>query len=98
MKKLISALLVISFIFIGSACGSDTTSGGGSASTNGPPHVTETTTVYWVPKGKVYHVDESCSTLSRSTDIESGTPEEAKEAGKSRLCKVCGKDYIDDTN
>lgn len=98
MKRFISALLVFSFIFIGSACGSNGQSSGSNAADNASTHITDTTTVYWVPKGKVYHIDEDCPTLSRSTDIESGTPEEAKEAGKTRLCEVCGKGYTDDTN
>ena len=44
-------------------------------------------TVYWVPNGKVWHTTMDCSTLSRSSDIRSGTVE---ESGKSRACKKCG--------
>lgn len=44
-------------------------------------------TVYWVPNGKVWHTTPNCSTLSRSSDIRSGTIE---ESGKSRACKKCG--------
>ena len=89
MKKLISVLLVFSFIFIGSSCGSKS---------NKPVHLTYTTTVYWVPKGKVYHIDKGCPTLRRSKDIQSGTVEEAKADGKSRLCEVCGNGDSDVTN
>ena len=44
-------------------------------------------TVYWVPNGKVWHTTPDCSTLSRSSDIRSGTIE---ESGKSRVCEKCG--------
>lgn len=44
-------------------------------------------TVYWVPSGKVFHVNRNCSTLSRSKTIYSGT---VSRSGKSNLCKVCG--------
>lgn len=43
-------------------------------------------TVYWVPNGKVYHSTASCSTLSRSNTIYSGS---VSESGKERGCKVC---------
>ena len=86
MKKLISFFLVIGIIFIGSSCGSKS---------NKPIQLTDTTIVYWVPKGKVYHIDKNCTTLRRSSDIESGTVEEAKNSGKSRLCEVCGNGDID---
>jgi hypothetical protein len=85
MKKVLSVLLVCCFVFMGSSCGAK------------PVHITDTTVVYWVPKGKVYHVDKHCSTLRRSKDIESGYVWQAKNAGKSRLCEVCGQGDIDDT-
>lgn len=44
-------------------------------------------TVYWVLNGKVWHTTPNCSTLSRSSDIRSGTID---ESGKSRACKKCG--------
>lgn len=44
-------------------------------------------TVYWVPKGKVWHTTPNCSTLSRSKTILSGT---IGESGKPRVCKRCG--------
>ncbi len=47
----------------------------------------QTETVYWVPKGKVWHTTPDCSTLSRSKTIMSGSIE---ESGKPRVCKKCG--------
>lgn len=44
-------------------------------------------TVYWTPNGKVYHLSRSCSTLSKSRTVYSGT---ISESGKSRACYVCG--------
>lgn len=44
-------------------------------------------TVYWVSGGKVYHTTPNCTTLKRSSNIQSGT---ISESGKSRACKVCG--------
>ena len=46
--------------------------------------------VYWVKNGEVWHVRASCSSLSRSKNILSGTIEEALDAGKARVCKRCG--------
>lgn len=47
-------------------------------------------TVYWTPGGSVWHTTESCSSLSRSKEIISGTEEQAIQAGKERVCKKCG--------
>ena len=49
-----------------------------------------TDTVYWVKNGEVWHTKSTCSSLSRSKDIRSGTVEEAMLAGKDRVCKRCG--------
>ncbi len=46
----------------------------------------ETGMVYWVPSGKVYHSTKSCSALSRSKTIYSGT---IAESGKSKHCQRC---------
>ena len=46
-------------------------------------------TVYWVSGGSVYHSTKDCPSLSRSKNIQSGTVEEAKAAGKTEPCKVC---------
>lgn len=43
-------------------------------------------TVYWVSGGEVYHSTPNCSTLRRSSNIQSGT---IAQSGKSRACKVC---------
>lgn len=43
-------------------------------------------TVYWTPSGKVYHSSPNCSTLSRSSNVLSGT---ISQSGKSRACEVC---------
>lgn len=42
--------------------------------------------VYWTPNGKSYHTTKSCSTLSRSKTILSGTQ---SESGKSDPCDKC---------
>ena len=49
-----------------------------------------TGTVYWVKNGEVWHLKESCSSLSRSKNIQSGTVSDAIAAGKERVCKRCG--------
>lgn len=46
--------------------------------------------VYWTPKGSVYHLRRDCSALSRSTNVLSGTVENAHKAGKANVCKICG--------
>ena len=46
--------------------------------------------VYWVANGEVWHISHGCRTLARSKKILSGTTVEAIEAGKTRVCKVCG--------
>ena len=51
----------------------------------------QTVTVYWVKSGEVWHISLDCPSLSRSKNILSGTAEEAMSAGKSRVCKRCGK-------
>lgn len=50
-----------------------------------------TDTVYWVANGEVWHLTESCPSLSRSKNIKSGSVSEAMAAGKARVCKRCGK-------
>ena len=47
-------------------------------------------TVYWVSSGEVWHLNQGCSSLSRSKNILSGTVEAAMAAGKTRVCKKCG--------
>ena len=48
-------------------------------------------TVYWVPNGKSYHFSRSCPSLSRSDEIERGTLQEARAAGKKDPCNNCAK-------
>ncbi|MEG1416845.1 MAG: MBL fold metallo-hydrolase [Clostridium sp.] len=43
-------------------------------------------TVYWTPNGKSYHSTNTCSTLSRSKVINSGT---LSQSGKSDPCDKC---------
>lgn len=45
--------------------------------------------VYWVSNGKSYHSIEWCYTLSKSSNIMSGTLEEALENGKADPCSKC---------
>ena len=47
------------------------------------------TTVYWLPKGSVYHSDENCYHIRGKANVESGTVAAATEAGKDRLCSAC---------
>lgn len=47
-------------------------------------------TVYWTKGGSVYHAIKECSSLRRSTEILCGTVQQAIEAGKLSLCKICG--------
>lgn len=70
------------------------------APTSGPWGEDETTdetigsssrTVYWVPNGKSYHFSRSCPSLSRSDEIECGTLQEARAAGKKDPCNNCAK-------
>lgn len=46
--------------------------------------------VYWTPNGSVWHIKENCSSLSKSTDIRSGSTDDAIAAGMERVCKRCG--------
>lgn len=43
--------------------------------------------VYWTPRGERYHTTKTCSKLSRSKDIRSGT---VSQAGSRSPCKACG--------
>ena len=51
-----------------------------------PAVETSAEVVYWTPNGKSYHTTRSCSTLSRSKTILSGTQ---AESGKSDPCDRC---------
>ena len=54
-----------------------------------PAEVDGTEDVYWVKGGKVWHKSRECSALLRSTDIISGTLNEALSSGKDRGCQRC---------
>ncbi len=45
--------------------------------------------VYWTRWGKSYHLDPDCSSLSRSTELITGTLEEAFEAKRNDPCDFC---------
>jgi len=45
--------------------------------------------VYYTPKGKSYHYSKSCSTLSRSKTILSGTLGEALSSSHNDPCNIC---------
>jgi len=47
--------------------------------------------VYWTKGGSVWHLSDSCSSLSKTdpADIVSGSEDEAIAAGKERACKKC---------
>ena len=46
--------------------------------------------VYWTKNGTVWHNRKECGHIKNSEAI-SGTVDEAKEAGKTRLCSSCAK-------
>lgn len=46
-------------------------------------------TTYWVKDGKSYHFLSSCPSLSRSTNIQTGTLQDAINAGKTDPCNNC---------
>lgn len=46
-------------------------------------------TAYWVNSGKSYHFTQDCPSLSRSTNIKSGTLQDALNAGKTDPCNNC---------
>jgi len=45
--------------------------------------------VFWTSGGTVYHYNRDCSSLARSTTIESGTIEDAVAKGKTKPCSRC---------
>lgn len=46
---------------------------------------------FWTRSGSVYHKSENCPRLSSSSEIKSGTHDEALAAGLERGCSVCCK-------
>ena len=55
--------------------------------------------VYWTQFGSVYHLDQDCQHLNRSSELYEGDVATAIENNKTRLCKTCAKNFsieIDD--
>ena len=55
--------------------------------------------VYWTQFGSVYHLDQDCQHLNRSSELYEGDVATAIEHNKTRLCKTCAKNFsieIDD--
>lgn len=50
-------------------------------------------TVYWTQFGSVYHLDQDCQHLNRSSELFEGDVATAIENNKTRLCKTCAKNY-----
>ena len=46
--------------------------------------------VYWLEGGSVWHISPKCRYLENKEYL-SGSEDEAKEAGKSKICSSCGK-------
>ena len=47
--------------------------------------------MYFTENGSVWHRDRECSSLKRSTNVLSGTVEEAEAKGKAAPCKRCAE-------
>ena len=45
--------------------------------------------VYWTESGKVWHTHRDCGRLKQSTEILSGSVDDAIEEGKTKLCSYC---------
>lgn len=54
-----------------------------------PPTEPDEGTVYWTPNGEKYHSTPNCVSLKRSSNINSGTMEEAISNGHKEPCKLC---------
>ena len=55
--------------------------------------------VYWTQFGTVYHLDQDCQHLNRSSELFEGDVATAIGNNKTRLCKTCAKNFsieIDD--
>ena len=51
------------------------------------------TSVYWTQFGSVYHLDQDCQHLNRSSEVFEGDVATAIGTGKTRLCKTCAKNF-----
>ena len=49
------------------------------------------TSVYWTAHGKRFHTHEDCPALSRTEELTAGTVQEAIDAGRETMCKICEK-------
>ena len=49
--------------------------------------------VYWTQFGSVYHLDQDCQHLNRSSEIFEGDVATAIGENKTRLCKTCAKNH-----
>lgn len=52
------------------------------------------TIVYFTGSGEVWHYNRDCGSIKNSSNVTSGTIEQAIAAGKSRACGVCSKAYL----
>ena len=59
-------------------------------------HVLENVDVYWSTYGHRYHLDENCSSLSRSANLTVGNVDQAIAANKTHLCKFCFNNHADE--
>ena len=48
------------------------------------------TVCYYTPNGDVWHLTKECGSLKNTQTIMEGSIEDAKAAGKSRVCNRCG--------
>lgn len=46
---------------------------------------------YWTDGGRVYHKWSDCGHLKKSSDVKSGSEQDALLAGKEALCSSCAK-------
>ncbi len=65
-------------------------SGEGASESLADTDIADEGTVYFVRSGTVWHTTPSCSALSRSRDIQSGSVSKAAENGITRACIRCG--------
>lgn len=49
--------------------------------------------VYWTEHGKKYHLYEDCYSLDRTEQLYTGTVEQAIEANRVEVCKICDKKF-----
>lgn len=47
--------------------------------------------VYWTPHGKRFHTHEDCPALNRTEELTAGSVQEAIDAGRETMCKICEK-------